>query len=357
MGLFLRNKSTFDVRSAHFLQNAQRIFLKTIVSDVVISGFPWLSEMGTAFANNSGIALQLLCAEQHQNNRHGDYDMSTITEAATSKLVDIEEGDLQCKVHVNDAGGGDKVIVMLHGSGPGASGWSNFHRNIEPFVAAGYRVLLIDSPGFNKSDAVITKSRDGVFAQAVKGVLDKLGIAKAHIIGNSMGGATAMRVAFDYPQLVDKLILMGGGSVGASTTMPMPTEGLKRLVGLYRNPTMENLRAMMDIFVFDPSALTEELIQGRFDNMMRRPEHLANFVESQKISSRPNFVTRLGELKCSTLIIWGRDDRFVPLDLGIRMLWGIPDAEMHVFSKCGHWAQWEHADKFNRLVLDFVSRP
>ena len=284
--------------------------------------------------------------------------MSAITEASTSTYIDVQEADLTAKVHVNDTGAatGDKVVVMLHGSGPGASGWSNFHRNVEPFVQAGYRVLLIDSPGFNKSDAIVTNSRDGTFAKAVKGVLDKLGIAKAHIIGNSMGGASAMRVAFDYPQVVDKLILMGGGSVGVSTTMPMPTEGLKRLVGLYRNPTQENLRAMMDIFVYDPSALTEELIQGRFDNMMRRPEHLTNFVESLKNSTRPNFAARLGELTCPTLIVWGRDDRFVPMDLGIRMLWGIPNVEMHVFSKCGHWAQWEHADKFNRMVLDFISR-
>jgi len=281
--------------------------------------------------------------------------MSVITEASTSKFIDVAEGEIQGSIHVNDMGHGEQVVIMFHGSGPGASGWSNYHRNVDAFVNAGYRVLLIDSPGFNKSMPIVTKSRDGAYAQAAKGVMDKLGIKKAHFIGNSMGGATAMRMAVDYPEMVDKLVMMGGGSVGASTTTPMPTEGLKRLQGLYRNPSMENLQSMLDIFVYDPSTLTQELIQGRYENMIRRPEHLSNFVESLKVSNgRANYSQLLPTLKMPTLIIWGRDDRFVPMDLGLRMLWGMPNADLHVFSRCGHWAQWEHAEKFNALVLDFL---
>lgn len=283
--------------------------------------------------------------------------MGAITEASTSKFIEVEEGEINGRIHVNDAGDGQQVVIMFHGSGPGASGWSNFHRNVDAFVDAGYRVLLIDSPGFNKSYPLVTSSRDGAYAQAAKGVMDKLGIARAHMIGNSMGGATAMRMAVDYPERVDKLIMMGGGSVGPSTTVPMPTEGLKRLQGLYREPTMEKLRQMLDIFVHDPSTLTEELISGRFENMTRRPEHLTNFVQSQALSGgRANYSHLLAKLTLPTLVIWGRDDRFVPLDIGLRMLWGMPNAELHVFSRCGHWAQWEHADRFNRLVLDFLAR-
>lgn len=283
--------------------------------------------------------------------------MSAITEASTSQYIDVQEGEIQGEVHINDMGSGKEVVVMLHGSGPGASGWSNYHRNVQAFVDAGYRVLLVDSPGFNKSLPIVTKSRDGAYSQAIKGVMDKLGIDKAHFVGNSMGAASAMRMAVDYPQYVDKLIMMGGGSVGPSTAMPMPTEGLKRLQGVYRTPTIESLRLMLDIFVYDPSTLTEDLIQGRFDNMMRRPEHLTNFLESLKISAgRSNYSHLLSTLKLPTLIIWGRDDRFVPTDIGLRMLWGMPDAELHVFSRCGHWAQWEHAEKFNQLVLNFLAR-
>lgn len=280
--------------------------------------------------------------------------MTEITESSSSRTVHVHEGDLNMKLHYNDAGEGD-AVVMMHGSGPGASGWSNFHRNVDAFVAAGYRVLLVDSPGFSKSEPIVTAARERVNAQAVKGVLDALGIEKASLIGNSMGGSSAIAFALEYPHRLNKLIVMGAGGGGASLFVPMPTEGIKLLLGLYRNPSIENLRRMLDVFVYDPSQLTEDLIKGRHANMMRCEEHLANFVESAKLGRRTDLSGRLGEIKAPTLITWGRDDRFVPLDLGLKLLWAMPDARMHVFSRCGHWAQWEHADAFNRLVLDFLA--
>jgi 2-hydroxy-6-oxonona-2,4-dienedioate hydrolase len=137
----------------------------------------------------------------------------------------------------------------------------------------------------------------------------------------------------------------------------MPTEGIKLLQGLYREPTVENLKKMMNVFVFDTSDLTEELFQTRLDNMLTRRDHLDNFVESLAINPKqfPDFSPRLGEIKAQTLVIWGRNDRFVPMDTGLRLIAGIPNSELHVFNSCGHWAQWEHADKFNRMVLDFLS--
>ncbi|TXG87109.1 MAG: alpha/beta fold hydrolase, partial [Zoogloea sp.] len=69
----------------------------------------------------------------------------------------------------------------------------------------------------------------------------------------------------------------------------------------------------------------------------------------------PDFGPRLGEVTAPALVIWGRDDRFVPMDVGLRLIWGMPNAELHIFNRCGHWAQWEHADKFNRMVLDFLT--
>ena len=283
--------------------------------------------------------------------------MSAITEAATSKFAHIKEGDLDLKVHYNEAGSGEAVF-MLHGSGPGASGWSNFHRNVEPFVAAGYRVILLDSPGWNKSDPILVPSgsRADINAATIKGLMDVLGIEKAHLVGNSMGGVNAIAFALKYKERLGKMVIMGGGGVGPSLFVPMPPEGIKALFGVYRAPTMENLKRMLDIFVYDPSSLTPELIEGRFNNMMQQKHHLENFVESLDKNPRqfPDHSSRLSEISAKTLITWGRDDRFVPLDSGLRLLWGLQNADMHVFNKCGHWAQWEHADKFNRLVIDFL---
>jgi len=251
--------------------------------------------------------------------------MSTtpLTEATTSKFVRIKEGELDLQLHYNDCGSGAETVVMLHGSGPGASGWANFNRNIEPLVAAGYRVILMDCPGWSKSDPIVcTGSRSDLNGRALKGLLDAIGLDKVHIIGNSMGGHSAVAFALANPKRVGKLVLMGGGTGGPSQFVPMPTEGIKLIQALYREPSVENLKRMMAVFVYDSSGLTEELYQTRLDNMLARRDHLENFVKSHAANPRQftDYGPRLGEIAAPALIIWGRDDRFVPMDVGLRLV-------------------------------------
>lgn len=283
--------------------------------------------------------------------------MTALNETDSSRLVRIQEGELALQLHYNDFGQGEETVIMLHGSGPGASGWANFHRNVQPLVDAGYRVILMDCPGWSKSDPIVcTGSRSELNARALKGLMDALGIARAHLVGNSMGGHSANAFDLNYPERVGKLVLMGGGTGGPSQSVPMPTEGIKLLQALYREPSIENLKKMMAVFVYDSSSLTEALFQTRLENMLQRREHLENFVKSLAANPRQftDFGPRLADITAPTLIIWGRDDRFVPLDVGLRLLWGMPNAQLHVFNRCGHWAQWEHAEQFNRMVLDFL---
>ena len=121
---------------------------------------------------------------------------SVFTEASTSRFARIKEGDLDLQLHYNDVGQGAETVVMLHGSGPGASGWANFNRNIEPLVTAGYRVILLDCPGWSKSDPVVSEgSRSNLNASALKGLLDVLELDRVHIIGNSMGAHSTVAFA------------------------------------------------------------------------------------------------------------------------------------------------------------------
>jgi 2-hydroxy-6-oxonona-2,4-dienedioate hydrolase len=289
--------------------------------------------------------------------------MSTqaITEASTSRFVTIKDGDASYRIHYNDTadcGTGAETVVMLHGSGPGASGWANFNRNIEPLVQAGYRVLLVDCPGWSKSDPVVsTGSRSELNGRVLKAVLDALDVERAHILGNSMGGHSAVAFALANPTRVSKLVLMGGGTGGPSQFVPMPTEGIKLINGLYREPNIENLKRMMNVFVYDASSLTDDLMRARLDNMLARRDHLENFVKSLQANPKQftDYGSRLGEITTQTLVIWGREDRFVPMDVGLRLIAGIPNAQMHIFNRCGHWAQWEHAESFNRMVLNFLA--
>lgn len=283
--------------------------------------------------------------------------MTTLSEASTSRYVQVDG----LRLHYNEAGPSHgPAVILLHGGGPGAGGWSNFHRNVDAFAAAGLRTILLDCPGFNKSGPIVSADPRGLInARAVKGLMDELHIERAHLIGNSMGGLSALTFALEYPDRLDRMILMGSAGLGQSLFQPSPQEGIKLLMKLYKQPTVENLQAMLNVFVYDPSVLTPELIQGRLDSMQRNAEHLVNFVRSNELNPRALFVDltpRLPEVKAKTLVIWGRDDRFVPLDNGLKAVWGIPDADLVVFSRCGHWAQWEHADKFNGLALDFLRR-
>jgi 2-hydroxy-6-oxonona-2,4-dienedioate hydrolase len=279
--------------------------------------------------------------------------MSNFTEASTSKFVQTPEWN----IHYNEAGEGEAVI-MVHGSGAGASGWANFHRNVDDFVNAGYRVILMDCPGFGKSDPLVTaEPRFVINARAIKALMDGLDIDKAHLVGNSMGGGSALGFAVASPERLGKMILMGSGGVGRTSLFtPLPMEGIKLLFGVYREPTLENLKKMLDVFVYDSSALTEELINLRLQSILAKPEHLKNFLKSVDLSKfqMGDFTDNLPNIKAKTLITWGRDDRFVPIDWSLKLLNGIPDSRLHVFSRCGHWAQWEHADEFNRLVIDFL---
>jgi len=281
-----------------------------------------------------------------------------LTETATSRYVQITENGQPLRLHYNDTGAGGEAVIMLHGSGPGASGWANFHRNVQPFADAGYRVILLDFPGWSKSDAIVCAgSRSDLNARALAGLMDAIGLERAHLVGNSMGAHSAVAFALAHPARVGRLVLMGGGTGGVSPVVPMPTEGIKLIGALYRDPSIENLKRMMNVFVYDAASLTEELFQARLDNMLSRRDYLENFVKSSQAHPRqfPDVGARLGEVAARTLVIWGRDDRFVPMDTGLRLLAGLQDAELHVFSRCGHWAQWEHAQKFNRMVLDFLA--
>ena len=283
--------------------------------------------------------------------------MTTLTEESTSRYVSVRAGTLDLRIHYNEAGSGP-CVVMLHGAGPGAGGWSNYSKNFAALVTAGFRVILMDSPGFNKSDPIVlAEPRNTVNANALTGLLNALKIEKASLIGNSMGGAASLTFAYTYPDRLEKMILMGPAGLGPSLFSPLPKEGIKLLSHTYRNPSLENLKRMTDVFVFDQKTVTPDLLQGRYEAMMRDGgAHLRNFVDGldKGLSTTPDLTPNVGSIRAKTLVVWGRDDRFLPLDHGLKLVWHLPEARLHIFSKCGHWAQWEHADEFNRLAIDFL---
>lgn len=277
----------------------------------------------------------------------------------TSKFVQL--GDL--RLHYNEAGEGD-VLVMLHGSGPGATGWSNFKQNL-PAFAERFRVIVLDQPQFGLSDKPESTEQYNVFAaRAVRDLLDELGAEKAHFLGNSLGGGTALRFAFDYPDRADRLVLMGPGNSWLPILSPQPSEGIKILSDFLAppGPSREKLEKFIRIMVYDQSFVTEELIEERYKSATD-PTVLKGMVNYLKTIMGPTEENRrqgemwreLEHIPHPTLITWGRDDRVLPLDGALFTLQRMPDARLHVFPRCGHWAQVEHAREFERISIDFLA--
>ena len=260
-------------------------------------------------------------------------------------------------VHYQEAGQGDPVM-LIHGGGPGAYGYSNYRRNIEP-LARTNRVIVVDLPGYGQSDAIpLSGGLFDVMAEKMLGLMAEIGLQRASIVGNSLGGGTALRMALSEPSRVDRLVLMGpGGSLPVLS--PFPTEGLIRMLTFYdgEGPSVAKLKKVIELLVFDPASIPDELIEERF-KAATLPQTLANPPLRGRGANPADDLWRqpLYSLQQRTLIVWGREDRVMPLDAALLLLRAIPNAQLHVFSKCGHWAQWEKSDEFNSLVGNFINQ-
>ncbi|MFG2876637.1 4,5:9,10-diseco-3-hydroxy-5,9,17-trioxoandrosta-1(10),2-diene-4-oate hydrolase [Streptomyces sp. NPDC048337] len=250
------------------------------------------------------------------------------------------------------------VVIMLHGGGPGASGWSNFGGNL-PHFAEHFRTLLVDQPCYGRSDKP-EPDRDyfTYSARALVALMDELRIERAHFIGNSLGGGTATRLALDHPDRVDKLLLMGPGGISLNLFSADPTEGIKRLFefSLAPEPTREQMRTFLTTLVYDPAIVTDELVEERYRQATDPEAALGNARMAASFATWPEDTMLWREAHRITrpvLLTWGREDRVNPVDGAFLALKAIPDARLHVFPRCGHWAQTEAAAEFNRLATDF----
>jgi 4,5:9,10-diseco-3-hydroxy-5,9,17-trioxoandrosta-1(10),2-diene-4-oate hydrolase len=260
-------------------------------------------------------------------------------------------------LHYEEAGSGPPV-VLLHGGGPGASGPSNFARNL-PVFAERFRALVIDQPGYGKSDKPPVQGNYFTFAaHALAGLLDEAGLDRVHLVGNSLGGGTAVRFALDYPDRAGRLVLMGPGGLSINLFAPDPTEGVKRLGKFSVEPTRENLEAFLRVMVYDQKLITSELIDERFA-LASTPESLTATRAMGMSFAGADFELgmmwrEVHRLRQPVLLIWGREDRVNPLDGALVALKTIPRAQLHVFGQCGHWVQVEKFDEFNKLTVDFL---
>lgn len=258
------------------------------------------------------------------------------------------------RIHYYEVGTGDPVI-LLHGSGPGATGWSNFQHNI-PVLSRTHRVLAIDMPGWGESDPQ-THEKGYDHPAALLEFLDALDLPNVALVGNSMGGTTALEFALKHPERVSKVIAMGVPFPGVNyfSAADGPSEGQRILQEAYEVPTAENMKRLVRVMCFDKSMATDELSALRSAAVEAHPEHRESYLA--RPTARPYF--GLGAdfktLLVPVLAIHGRDDRVVHYENSIRLVGTVPNSRLLLVNRCGHWVQIEHATEFNRVALDFLT--
>ena len=272
----------------------------------------------------------------------------TVPAVPEAKYVDIGN-DLT--IHYHDEGEGTPVI-FVHGSGPGASGWSNFKGNYPAMVKAGYRTLVPDLPGYGYS----SKPEDAQYTldfmvAALEGFVEALQLKDCILIGNSMGGAVCIRFSVNNPKLVQKLVLMAPGGL-ETREVYMEMEGIQTMMRSFfskKGLSREGMRKTFNLQLFNPEHITDEIIEERFQIAETQPKTV---ISTMKI---PNQTEALKEISCPILGFWGMNDKFCPSSGAMTVARECSNTRMILLTECGHWVMVEHAARFNKECIEFFN--
>lgn len=273
-------------------------------------------------------------------------EIASAPQVAASRRVDARGID----TFYLEAGSGEPV-VLLHGSGPGVSGDANWRLTI-PGLSSRYRVLAPDVVGYGATARPPeVRYSLATWTDHVVAFLDALDLERVALVGNSLGGRLSLELAHRHPERVSRMVLMGSPGVGMTVT-----EGLQAVRSY--EPSVENMRRLLtDWFAVDPTIITDDLVQKRYEASLESwdayramffdPRHAGNDLAVSEEQVRAT--------RTPTLLVHGREDKVVPADVSWNMVRLLPDADLHVFARCGHWTQIERPDEFNALVADFLA--
>lgn len=274
--------------------------------------------------------------------------MST-TNPEIGKRVDIGV----CEVNYLDEGQGDHTVILLHGSGPGVTAYANW-RTLIPMLSDDFRVLAPDVVGFGYTSH--PENYDYTLDNWVAFIIafmDTLGIDKASFVGNSFGGALSLAVAAKHPDRVNRFVMMGAAGIHFDIT-----EGLEKVWGY--EPSFAAMRELMNVFAYRGTEISDEIVESRYQASMRpgyQEAYSQLFPEprQEKLNALCTPEEDIKKITNKALLVHGAKDIIVPLRCSIRGQELLQNSDLHVYSNCGHWTQFERAVEFGQLVHSFLS--
>ncbi len=280
-------------------------------------------------------------------------NLSNVFHAEHSRFADVDG----VRVHFQEAGPADgPVVFLIHGFASSNLVWSKV---LLELAGQGLRVIAPDLLGYGYS----AKPRDleytiGRQAKMVVGLMNELGIERAHIVGSSYGGAVAATIALDHPSLVDKLVLVGAVTNNRPTRYLLMRLFGSPVIGDILSPLVVGSRRLLRMRmkrVYDRHSwpMDERRVQARHLPLATRGTHRAIIRtvrrwDAERISRDAHLITQ------PTLVLWGDRDREVPLADGHRLNKDIPNSQLKVFEACGHLPHEEYPDEFVEVVTRFL---
>lgn len=283
------------------------------------------------------------------------FDGHQVTDAGTSRALDLGAGET---LHYHDVGEGSPLLMLpAFGPIPGTSAWLTFHA-VVGVLATHYRCVLLDYPNFGRSSPLeFHEPVHDVYVRVSLALLDALEIGSAMVVGTSTGGTVALDLALTAPERVDRLVV---GACEASTggdphlLAPTPTEVARRWTECQSSPPDRGLiRQVLEAIVYDAAIVTDELVESMYALRVAEPVHAETYARSTSVPH--SNIDRLATLTPPTLVVHGRSDRMVPLEAALRLLSYLPDADLVVLNRCGHWPTVERPDTFLEHVLPFLA--
>ena len=247
-------------------------------------------------------------------------------------------------IHYYEAGQGP-AVVLLHGLGANAGIWA---ANIGP-LSAQYRVIAPDQIGFGHSDKPLIDYRIATFVDFLHGFMQSQKIAKATLVGNSLGGWIALDFARQHPEMVEKLVLVD--AAGLSFESAPPTVNL--------NPaSLDDTKKVLSVVFYNQAMVTDLAAAVVFARHLKDNDGytirrvIDGFTSSNQLED-----TKLSSVHVPTLVVWGADDALLPLSMGERFHVGISGSKLIAIKECGHIPELEKPEDFNRALLDFLGQP